>query len=104
MQQRIPLLIYGSGGFAREVAWLVRSMTNGAQPYHVAAFIDDDARKLGTTVHGIPVINVDDAAADYAHARYVVAAGDPATRERMTERADGAGLHAGCLIHPSALY
>lgn len=43
------LLIYGSGGFAREVAWLAQEAG-----YVVVGFLDDDSSRWGRKVNGIP--------------------------------------------------
>ena len=55
--------IYGSGGFAREVAWLAESCRKDDERYRVLCFIDDDAERHGTMLNGIPVLLVDEGVA-----------------------------------------
>lgn len=89
------LLIYGSGGFAREVKWLAE-----AAGYEVIAFVDDQHDKVGRIINGTPVI-------DFEHAReYVgeiplsIAVGSPQTREKLYLKAKEAGFTFATLIHP----
>lgn len=50
-----PTLIYGAGDAGNFVAWrLLNSVQRDA--YDVVGFIDDDPRKLGLRIHGLPVL------------------------------------------------
>ena len=41
------IAIYGGGGFAREVAWLVQSCSAPGHSYEVICFIDDAPESRG---------------------------------------------------------
>ena len=56
--QTIPILIYGSGGFGREVAWLAEESGDENTRYAVRAFVDDDTSTHGTVVNDIPVMGL----------------------------------------------
>jgi FlaA1/EpsC-like NDP-sugar epimerase len=50
----LPTLIIGANDSGEE---LLRSIKrNGSLPYHVVGFIDDDGRRVGTRISGVPVI------------------------------------------------
>lgn len=50
-----PTLIYGAGDAGHFVAWrLLTSVERNA--YHVVGFVDDDPRKRGLRIHGLPVL------------------------------------------------
>lgn len=89
-------LVYGSGGFGREVAWLAEQAT---RPARIVSFIDDAATSATPNVNGIAVRTLDDCVRDHRGAEFVVAVGDPETRARLAERAEAAGLEAGTLVH-----
>lgn len=54
-QAACPTLIYGAGDAGHFVAWrLLTFPESGA--YRLVGFIDDDRRKIGLRIHGIPVL------------------------------------------------
>ncbi|MDB4916482.1 MAG: sugar O-acyltransferase, sialic acid O-acetyltransferase NeuD family [Gemmatimonadetes bacterium] len=91
-----PLIIYGAGGFGREVAWLA---SEAREPRHVAAFASDDAPPGGTTLAGLPLLSLDEAARANPGADFIVAVGSASARVEMSHRAEKAGLVATRLIH-----
>jgi len=91
-----PLLIYGAGGFAREVAWLAES----CRAHEVVAFVDDDPVNWGVRLNGIPVMGLDDAASRFPGAAVVGAIGSPRARSEVLEKARARGLVPATLVHP----
>lgn len=97
-----PVVIFGAGGSAREVAWLCSADRAGAPLHTVAAFVDDAPRLQGTQVNGIPVLSLHEARVRHADASMLVAVGSPRTREEMVERARAAGFGFATAVHPRA--
>lgn len=97
------LLIFGAGGFGREVAsWAERALWQG-RGFSLRGFVDDQAP--AELLNGRPVLTLQDAAARHPQACVLVSVGRPATRERMVMRAAEVGLKASPpLIHPSVEY
>jgi sugar O-acyltransferase (sialic acid O-acetyltransferase NeuD family) len=91
------LLIYGSGGFAREVAWLAQSCG-----YEVMAFVDDNPERQGKRVNEIQVISFNEAQLFAKRLPIVLAVGSSQLRERLYEKAKKAGFRFQSLIHPRA--
>lgn len=89
------LWIYGSGGFAREVAWLAEE--TGLE---VIGFVDDNQNKIGSRVNGINVFSLDQAKVYAPDVPLVVAVGSPQARERLYSKAASAGFSFANLIHP----
>jgi len=89
------LAVYGSGGFAREVAWLAQECG-----YDVVCFIEDDASKTGGFVDDLPVMSVDDAAARFPNHPIAAGIGSPSAREAVIRRAIGHGFIPALLVHP----
>lgn len=100
---RRELLIFGAGGFGREVAsWAGRAQWRG-EGFAVVAFIDDNAP--ATELNGRPVLALAQAAERHPGAYVIATVGDPRMRERMIGKALEAGLVATApLIHPGVEY
>jgi len=99
MQTR-QVAIYGGGGFAREVAWLIQSCNDGDTAYQVVCLIDDDVAAHGTLLNGIPVVGLETARQRFPQANVVGAVGSPHTRQLLMEKAMAAGFHFETIIHP----
>ena len=93
---------FTGGGFAREVAWLVQSCNVGAELYEVVCFIDDNEAAHGSVLNGIPVMGLEEARSRFPSARVVGGVGSPQTRQRLMEKAAGAGFDFATIIHPQA--
>jgi len=94
------IAIYGGGGFAREVAWLIESCNESKKFYEVVSFIDDSEAAQGGELNGIPVVSLETARLRYPDARIVGAVGTPRTRQIVMEKAAAAGFLCETIIHP----
>ena len=99
MQSR-QIAIYGGGGFAREVAWLVEACNVDRERYHVVCFVDDNAANHGRLLNGIPVTGLLEARDRFPEARVVGAVGTPKTRQLLMEKAAAAGFQFEVIVHP----
>lgn len=100
MNQDGSLVIYGAGGFAREVAWLASQCTEAGCAARVRCFVDDTVGPDAPPVNGIPVLGLEEARARYPDAGMVVAVGDPRLRSRLAARAEAIGFRFRTLVHP----
>jgi sugar O-acyltransferase (sialic acid O-acetyltransferase NeuD family) len=98
------IAIYGAGGFAREVAWLVESSNEAVIRYEIVCFIDDNEANHGLVLNDVPVISLTETAARSHSARVVSGIGSPQIREKLMEKTASAGLAFGTIIHPRAEY
>ena len=89
------MIIYGAGGFARELAWLANSIGE-----YVVCFVDNDKEMQGLILNGIPVLSLEDAWASYPTARIAGGIGTPSARELVMNRAKEIGFRYLSLIHP----
>lgn len=96
----LDLVIYGAGGFAREVAWLAeQAVAYMPEPltYHAVAYAADDGPG---SIRGVPVLSPTEARERYPDAHAVIAIGSPTVRERVAEQV----RRPATLIHdPSAI-
>ncbi len=93
------VVIYGGGGFAREVAWLVNSLKEDCKK--VVCFVDDDKERHGLFLNDIPILNLEEAWASFPNARIVGGIGSPGTRELVMNKAKELGFDFLSLIHPN---
>jgi sugar O-acyltransferase (sialic acid O-acetyltransferase NeuD family) len=50
------IVIYGSGGLAREVAHLIEIINSGSQEWNILGFIDDNEQSRGKIINGYEVL------------------------------------------------
>jgi sugar O-acyltransferase (sialic acid O-acetyltransferase NeuD family) len=95
-----PVAIYGGGGFAREVAWLVESCGDADGLLTPVCFIDDDPNRQGRTLNGLPTFSLDEAWDRMPEASVVCGVGSPRTRQRLAEKAQAIGFRFATVVHP----
>lgn len=95
-----PVIIYGVGGFGREVAWLVDECFQAGELIEPVCFVDDNPDHFGKIVNGLPVMSLDAAATTYPGAFVAGGIGSPRVRQKIMEKAKAAGLHFRRIIHP----
>lgn len=98
--QSKQLVIYGAGGFGREVAWLVESCRETGLDCEVACFVDDDPARHGETQNGVQVLSLEVASEQFSRARVVGAVGSPRIRQHLMGKALAAGFDPQTIIHP----
>lgn len=100
-----PLLVYGAGGLAREIGWLIECCRRAAAPerapWELVGFISDLPQERGTRVHGLPVLGFDEARDLAGTVQALVGVGDPAARARLAARLAEADFTFATLMHPS---
>ncbi|MGH9508654.1 MAG: acetyltransferase [Terriglobales bacterium] len=94
------ILIYGTGGMAREVAWLVHNCSRDTAAYEIVGFLDDNPAMHEKILNGIPVTGLQVARERFPEAHVVGAVGSPATRQRLMEKAAASGFAFETVIHP----
>ena len=97
------LVIFGGGGFAREVAWLVADINHtlpADEIWDVVGFAEYSNERVGQFLNGIPIISLDDSNLDVADAFAIVAIGATNKREQAVNQARALGLKFTSLIHP----
>lgn len=95
------LVIVGAGGFARETAQLVSALPG----WRLAGFADDDPRRHGTHVDGVPVLGGAEEVGEMPGVQVVVCTGSPAdygSRARIVGRLGLPPHRYATLVHPAA--
>ncbi|MBI3932522.1 MAG: glycosyltransferase [Acidobacteria bacterium] len=84
-----PVVVWGAGPIGK--AWARALQARGCA---VAAFVEVDPRKVGATLHGAPVVDVE-AAALLRGPLHLAAVGQPGARDRIRAEAARRGLEDG---------
>lgn len=104
----IDIVIFGSGGFAREVAMLIEQINEYEEVYNLLGFIDDDEKKWLTDINGYPVLGNERWIDDYNFRNNKIIAGalgvgsPKIKRKIVNERKDF--IKWPNLIHPSVYW
>lgn len=96
------IAIIGSGGFGREVQWLLEEINKNESLYHLIGFYDDGVGK-GVSVNGMEVLGgLEDLLQETEEINVVCAIGNPSTKRQIFDRLQHkANLKFPNLIHPS---
>jgi sugar O-acyltransferase (sialic acid O-acetyltransferase NeuD family) len=99
-----PLVIVGSGGFARETAETVASINALRPTWRLLGFVDDNAELHGSSVDGVAVLGPVEQVATL-DAFVVVCTGSPSnyfSRKRIVDRLALHPERYATIVHPSA--
>ena len=97
------LVLYGSGGLAREIHEMVLDLNDDKPAWNLLGFLDDDPNRVGVEIHDLPVLGGTDWLSGHPSVRVVVAVGGTAAKRRMAQRVEEvSGNVFATLIHPLA--
>lgn len=101
------VVIIGAGGFGREALDVAEAAIHQGRDLRIAGVLDDSLSTTGADLlqrRGVAFLGgLASWLSQPDDMEFVVAVGDPATRERLADRMEAAGLRAATLVHPSAV-
>lgn len=99
------LVIIGAGGTSREIADAVDAINHREPCWNLLGFLDDDTRKHGTSVDGIPVLGPIAAGVD-SQVQFIIGIASwrtPDARREVVSRLALPPERYATIVHPSAL-
>lgn len=97
------LAILGTGGFAREVATIIKDINEKSPLYNFLGFVDNKLEK-GTIINGHPVIgNDEDINSTSKQISLVLAFGEPDLKRKVISKFTNNLIDFPTIIHPTAL-
>lgn len=99
--ERRRVVILGAGGYAREVADVLRALPAETRP-EILGFVEVDDSRKGEVLNGIPILGSLDSLAGESGLYAIPGAGDIAPRQRQIAEMQAAGLVPFTLVHPLA--
>ena len=95
------LFILGAGGFAREVAWLVKEINTQNPQWELQGFVEHSSDSTARFINDLPIISLETATIDLSGTWAVAAIGNSANRARAVRDAEAKGIRFATLVHPS---
>lgn len=97
------IIIYGSGGMAKEVVYLIECINAVKPVWNIKGYIDDTRGDFGKVVNGYPILGTGDYLKSLdAPVNLVLAMSSPTVKESICHRIKTDNLHFPSLVHPSA--
>lgn len=96
------IVIFGTGGFGREVHELIEDMNRLVATYQVVGFLDDEAANHGNAIHELPVLGDSSWLISHPGVRVVVGVGNPKSKFHIVSKVRSIGGQFESLIHPTA--
>jgi|SRR6185503_901628 len=97
------IVIFGSGGMAREVAFLIEQINDASPQWNILGFVETDRERVGQQVGKYRVYCAEEELLDKTLSA-AVGIGTPAVNHKITSRfAQHANIRFPNLIHPSVL-
>lgn len=97
------IYIIGSGGFGREVAWLIERINMTNPIWNIVGFIDDNEKTWNTVVGGYPVVGNCDYLKDKNEVYVVCSVGAAKVRKHIIDKLSGYPIRFATLIDPSVV-
>ncbi len=98
------ILVYGAGGFAREVKDVVDAMAGAGHQVRCAGFLDDSGKNPGGVLNGAPVLGGEEQIVGWkSKAEFLVGIGNPAVKRKVAAKVARFGGRFGNVFHPAAV-
>ncbi|MCM3636549.1 acetyltransferase [Sporosarcina luteola] len=99
------IVIYGSGGFAREIAHLIEDINEKDPQWNLLGFIDDDVESHGSVINELPVLGGIEWFNDRDLTSVVMGIGSPNAKEKIISNLRNlSNVDFPNLIHPSVKF
>jgi sugar O-acyltransferase (sialic acid O-acetyltransferase NeuD family) len=100
----LDIVVIGASGHGREVAEILEAGWRQGLPGRPVGFVDDDIKKHGQRLDGLPVLGGFEWLENQAHPSFnvICAVGEPRTLESLAKRARSLGLSFANVVSPLA--
>lgn len=96
------IVIYGSGGFAREVVHLIEHINEVNQEWNIVGFIDDYTFKHGLIINELPVLGSDNWLKDKENIHVALGIGSPKIKKQIIAKLKAnTNVLFPTLVHPT---
>jgi len=99
------IVVYGSGGFAREVVHLIEDINERRATWEVLGYVDDNAENHGEVINDLPVLGGYDWLKEQESIAVVMGIGSPNAKKAIAKKLENLeSVTFPNLIHPSVKY
>ena len=99
------ILIYGSSGFAKEVAFLIEEINRRKKEYEILGYLDDNTANHGKIVYNYPVLGDQDYLNHISEpVNLVIGIGNPRLKEKIVSKLQKfSNIIYPILVHPNVI-
>lgn len=97
------IVIYGTGGFSREVFQLIFDINKREKTYNLLGFIDDNLEKLNKSIYNYLVLGNIEWFDTNKDVMAVIAVGNTVAKRKIAINLESRGIKSPTIIHPSAI-
>lgn len=97
------IVIIGSGGFGKEVAWLIEEINAYKKEWNIIGFINNEPNSTNDTINGYKVLGDISWLETNNSTSAIIAIGDSKTRSKISEQLSNNMIDFPILIHPSVI-
>lgn len=98
------IVIFGAGGFGREVIEVVKDCNKINKEWDILGFVDDTPSLRGKCINGYPILgNIDWLIKQNDEINCVIAVGDPRGKKQVAEKLEKSEINFANVIHPSVM-
>jgi len=101
----IKIVIFGTGGFGKEVLWTLMDCNLKNKKYEILGFIDENKSSYGKKIHYIPILGGVEwfKTKNAKDVKCVVAIGDSLIRKKVVKKLEKLDIKFTSVIHPSVI-
>jgi len=105
-RKTIRIIIFGTGGFGREVLTTLNDCNKVSKKYKVVGFVDDDKSLWGKKIENLPVLGGINwfSKKEAKNVQCVVTISDCGVRQKIVNKLEKFGVKFATIIHPTVIY
>ena len=98
------ILVYGAGGFAREVKDVVDAVEEASGRIRCVGFLDDAPGSHGTVLNGVPILGGEELVTEWKHRScFLVGIGNPSVKKKVADKVQRLGGGVETVFHPTVV-
>jgi sugar O-acyltransferase (sialic acid O-acetyltransferase NeuD family) len=97
------IVIYGTGGFSREVFQLILDINEQEKTYNLLGFIDDNPEKLNKSMYDHSILGNIEWFDTNKDILAIIAIGNTVVKRKIAKKLESKGIKSPTIIHPSAI-
>jgi sugar O-acyltransferase (sialic acid O-acetyltransferase NeuD family) len=97
------IVIYGAGGFAREVFQLIEDINKKNKLYNFLGFVQDNSKNLEEKIYGFPILDGMNWLEKHKETLVVIGIGNTCAKRKIAMRLEEQNINSPVLIHPNVI-
>ncbi len=105
-KETIQIIIYGTGGFGREVLTTINDCNKIKKKYKILGFIDDNKSLKGKKINNLPILGGFEwfSKKEAKNSQCIVTISDCVARQKIINKLEKSKIKFATIIHPTTIY